>query len=120
MAELATTRGAPRVNHPPRRPASAAWRFDLGPDAYAILECPSPAAGHLRTGLTPAERHVVALITRGLSNADIARQRGSAPRTVANQAASIFRKLRVGSRLELGALLARGERGRAVAPPRTG
>ena len=111
----ATTRAVPRVSEIPRRVAIAAWRLDLGEDAYAVLECPSPAVGPLRTGLTRAERHVVMLIARGLSNPAIARRRGSAPRTIANQAASIYRKLGVRSRLELGALLAQRERGRGCA-----
>ncbi len=112
--------GVPRVNLPPRTAAPRAWRLDLGQDTYAILECPSPGIGPLRAGLTPAERQVVLLIARGLSNADIARRRGSAPRTIANQAASVFRKLGVGSRLELGALIARGERGKSRPAHRTG
>ncbi|UQA62031.1 helix-turn-helix domain-containing protein [Polyangium aurulentum] len=52
-------------------------------------------------GLSPAEREVVELLLSGASNAEIARQRGTSARTVANQAASIFRKLGVGSRMEL-------------------
>ncbi len=114
----ATARAVPRVIHPPRLSPPAAWRLDLGEESYAILECPSPGVGHLRSGLTRAERHVIMLIARGLSNAAIARRRGSAPRTVANQAASIFKKLGVRSRLELGAILARGESGRRRAARR--
>lgn len=51
--------------------------------------------------LTPAERHVLEAIVEGLSNAAIAARRRSAERTVANQCAAIFRKLRVRSRAEL-------------------
>lgn len=40
-------------------------------------------------------------IFAGESNDDIARRRGTSPRTVANQIASIFRKHGVGSRAEL-------------------
>ncbi len=58
--------------------------------------------------LTTAENEVAHLIGAGLSNAEIARRRGSSPRTVANQAARIFRKLGVTSRLGLYALNARG------------
>jgi DNA-binding CsgD family transcriptional regulator len=53
--------------------------------------------------LTPAERQVALAALSGLSNADIARMRGSSPRTVANQLAIIFRKLGVHSRAELAA-----------------
>lgn len=58
--------------------------------------------------LSAAEGEVVRLALRGLSNVEIARLRGRAARTVANQLASAFRKLGVGSRAELAALLAGG------------
>ena len=51
--------------------------------------------------LSEAERQVVALLTTGSTNADIARCRGSSTRTVANQVQSIFRKLGARSRAEL-------------------
>jgi DNA-binding NarL/FixJ family response regulator len=57
--------------------------------------------------LTPVERHVASLAAEGLSNAEIGRRRGTAERTIANQMASILRKLKVGSRYELAARLAR-------------
>lgn len=88
-----------------------AWRFDVGGDAYALLVWPDAGAARRLTGrLSLAEREVVQLIATGSSNATIAQRRGSSPRTVANQVASIFRKLRVHSRLELYALLARSAR----------
>lgn len=58
--------------------------------------------------LTEAERDVLTLLLWGLSNAEIARQRRTAVRTVANQIASIFQKLGVSSRSELAAALAAG------------
>lgn len=57
--------------------------------------------------LTPAERGVLEGVRHGLSNAEIARLRGASPRTVANQIASVFKKLGAQSRLDL-ALLAAG------------
>jgi DNA-binding NarL/FixJ family response regulator len=51
--------------------------------------------------LTPAESAVTALLLEGRTNAEIAQARGSSERTVANQAAKIYQKLGVGSRLEL-------------------
>ncbi len=84
-----------------------AWRFDFGGDAYALLVWPDACAAEAFSGLTPAEREVVQLIAAGLSNAEIAHRRHSSPRTVANQAGSIFRKLGVRSRLELYAFVAR-------------
>ncbi len=59
----------------------------------------------LRARLSPAEREVAALILRGHSNAAIASRRGTSENTVANQVASIFRKLEVQSRTELGAVV---------------
>jgi DNA-binding NarL/FixJ family response regulator len=44
---------------------------------------------------------VLAGVTRGQSNAEIARSRACSPRTVANQLAAIFSSLRVRSRAEL-------------------
>jgi DNA-binding CsgD family transcriptional regulator len=52
-------------------------------------------------GLTQAEREVASLLLAGLSNAEIALRRATSPRTVANQVASLFRKLGLGSRHEL-------------------
>lgn len=75
-------------------------RFDSGDGEMVVLAFPVDGAA---TGdaLTPAEHAVVAAIEAGMSNAEIARVRGTSARTVANQIASIFRKLKVGSRAEL-------------------
>lgn len=54
-----------------------------------------------QAALTAAEVSVVEDVLAGLGNSAIARKRESSPRTVANQLASIYRKLRVRSRLEL-------------------
>ncbi len=51
--------------------------------------------------LTPAESEVIGHLLAGRTNAEIAALRRSSPRTVANQIASLFRKLSVRSRLEL-------------------
>lgn len=53
------------------------------------------------SGLTAAEREVASLLVAGATNAEIARERGAALRTVANQVASILRKAGVSSRYEL-------------------
>jgi DNA-binding NarL/FixJ family response regulator len=57
------------------------------------------------TTLTKAELAVARLATRGHSNARISRERGVSIRTVANQLASIYSKLRIGSRSELARVL---------------
>jgi len=51
--------------------------------------------------LSAAEREVLTLVERGMSNADIAKERGTALRTVANQVASLLKKLNLGSRYEI-------------------
>ncbi len=53
--------------------------------------------------LSDAERAVAETLLGGWSNARIARERGVSVRTVANQVASVFRKLGVRSRAELAA-----------------
>jgi DNA-binding NarL/FixJ family response regulator len=55
--------------------------------------------------LSDAEAEVARLVYHGQSNAEIAQSRGTATRTVANQIASIFTKLGIGSRAELIRLL---------------
>jgi DNA-binding CsgD family transcriptional regulator len=61
-------------------------------------EPPAPASI-----LSDAESVILAAILEGRSNAEIARTRRRSVRTVANQVASLFRKLRVRSRGELAA-----------------
>lgn len=51
--------------------------------------------------LTEAESAVALGVVRGLSNAAIANERGAAVRTVANQVASIMKKLGVSSRVQV-------------------
>lgn len=53
--------------------------------------------------LSSAERAVVELALRGLSNREIAARRGCALRTIANQLASAYGKIGIGSRRELRA-----------------
>jgi DNA-binding NarL/FixJ family response regulator len=68
---------------------------------YLVLSMPLANEPRLPAGLTSAERLVVEGILAGLANAEIARQRGVSPRTVANQIGRVFAKLRISSRLEL-------------------
>jgi DNA-binding CsgD family transcriptional regulator len=56
-------------------------------------------------GLSDAERAVVTGILGGKRIAAIARERGTSPRTVSNQLASVYKKLGVSSRREVIALL---------------
>jgi DNA-binding CsgD family transcriptional regulator len=59
--------------------------------------------------LTPSERAVVALAVAGRSNGAIAAERGSSPRTIANQLATAYQKLGLSGRRELRAGL-RGQK----------
>lgn len=70
-----------------------------------VLSYPVPSA-RLPHSLTSAERDVALAMLGGRSNRAIARARGTAERTVANQVAAIYRKLGVRSRTELGRRLA--------------
>lgn len=79
--------------------------FHIGDSRFAVLSVPLHEGSIVRV-LSPAEREVAALAAAGLGNAAIARCRGTSERTVANQMASILRKLKVSSRYELAALLA--------------
>lgn len=53
--------------------------------------------------LSRSEREIAVLMLQGASNSEIAASRMKSERTIANQVASIFRKLGVGSRSELAA-----------------
>ncbi len=74
-------------------------RLRIGETELAVVSEPVSEGEHPK--LSPAERDVLRRILRGESNVQIARERGSAVRTVANQVAAIFRKFRVNSRGEL-------------------
>ena len=77
----------------------------IGGERLVVTSMPV-VPGDLST-LTPAERAVARDAIAGLSNAEIAKKRRRAIRTIANQLASIYRKLGVGSRAELAAQLTR-------------
>ena len=66
-----------------------------------MLLTPQRTPSSTPTSLTEAERTVAALVLQSLSNEEIAAMRGTSVRTVANQLQSLFRKLKIGSRLEL-------------------
>lgn len=68
--------------------------------SHALEESDLPALG-------AQERAVIEAALAGKSNAQIAAERGTRSRTVANQLASAYRKLGVGSRQQLAALRAR-------------
>lgn len=82
-------------------PRSRTGAVELGGARFVYLAVDDrlPAAALER--LSPAEAAVARLVAEGFSNEAIARARGVSPRTVANQLASTYAKLGVGSRVEL-------------------
>ena len=98
----------------PREPPSSLVAYELEPGRVLFVH--GLVAPQVE-GLTAAEQEVLALLLDGRDTAAIAHERGTATRTTANQVASIFRKLGVGSRAELAAKLLDGaSRGRASIP----
>lgn len=79
--------------------------LELNGETLAVLSIPLGTTDV--SSLTPSERDVALRASGGESNRQIARGRGTSERTVANQLASIFAKLGVGSRAELAARLQR-------------
>lgn len=88
----------------------------VGESQFAVVSVPLDDPSGL-SSLTPVEREVATLAASGLSNAAIGQCRGTSERTIANQMASILRKLRIGSRYELAARLARASLDRPGGPP---
>jgi DNA-binding CsgD family transcriptional regulator len=82
-------------------------RFSFAGQRFAVLSFPIAGAISAPT-LSPTEREVLRLVLEGMRNAQIAARRGTSVRTVANQVASLFRKLGVTCRRELLAILAAG------------
>jgi DNA-binding CsgD family transcriptional regulator len=76
--------------------------LEVGPDRVDILRFDDPrlpAAWAAR--LTAAQREVAQAAARGLTDAEIARERGTSVRTVSNLLAAAYRSLAVGGRKEL-------------------
>jgi DNA-binding NarL/FixJ family response regulator len=94
-----TARAAHLPDHPPDLVAVHVVASDAELVVFSYAR--QPPAG--RPLLTDAESWILAAILEGKSNAEIAGARRRSVRTVANQVASLFRKLRVRSRGELAA-----------------
>jgi DNA-binding NarL/FixJ family response regulator len=75
----------------------------VGAHELAVLSFPIKHKT-LPDDLTGSERAIGVALARGRSNREIAETRGTSVRTVANQVASLLRKLGVSSRAEAGAL----------------
>lgn len=76
----------------------------VGGQQWGVLSLP-PLGAFLPSTLTPAEREVALLLIEKSSNLEVARERHRSVRTVANQIASVFRKLDVSGRSEMLARL---------------
>jgi DNA-binding NarL/FixJ family response regulator len=91
-------------------PAVRAGLFSLGGLEFAVISLPLPSYD-LFPELTAAQWEVCEGLLRGQSNAEIARERHTSRRTVANQVRAVYERLEVTSRAELAALqVARRER----------
>jgi len=80
------------------------YELDVAGERFIVMSLPTGTSGNSYTQLSAAEREVASDAAAGLSNAAIAKKRGRSTRTIANQLASIYRKLGVASRAELAAL----------------
>ncbi len=94
----------PRTHDNSTVPAPAELRANSFDAELVLLSFPV-APPELPEILTEAEREVARLVYDGAKNGDIARARGVSVKTIGNQLESIYRKLRVGSRVELVLLL---------------
>ena len=81
--------------------------FSLEGIRYFVVVRPVDGQSVESPALTAAKRAVLVLVAEGLSNREIAARRGTSPRTIANQVASLLAVFGASSREEL-ALLGRG------------
>lgn len=87
----------------PKAKRSQVVRLQL--DELELVVIAMPVRRDPPPGLTPAEREVIHLVLDGLSNREIAAQRRTSVKTVANQLRCIYQRLGISSRYELAALL---------------
>jgi DNA-binding NarL/FixJ family response regulator len=80
------------------------FRFEH--DGEELFVVSSPVEGSGPAPLTRAELEIVRAIVRGATNAEIAQMRGTSARTVANQVASILRRVGAESRVQAALKLA--------------
>ena len=83
-----------------RAPDGLALEPESNEPDVLILSFPVHERAEFSALLTSAESDVLSSLRSGLTNAQIANRRGVSVRTVANQLASLFRKLGVSSRLD--------------------
>lgn len=83
----------------PSEPPQTLVAFEL-PSGQVLFVHDLPSVPRIEE-LTTAEQEVLVLLLNGYSTTAIAEMRTTSPRTTANQVASIFKKIGVGSRAEL-------------------
>lgn len=91
-----------RVEPKPPEGMRGSW---VAEGAVAVFSVPLPVTTGLDV-LTQAQRAVVELLLQGLSGAEIARRRDVKRTTVYKQLEHAYRRLGVGSKAELAALIA--------------
>jgi pimeloyl-ACP methyl ester carboxylesterase/DNA-binding CsgD family transcriptional regulator len=79
-------------------PDEPAWVHFLGEFRTFLQDADGKPAALQQSGLTTSEHAVLALVARGLDNAEIAANLGKSEKTVRNQVSSIFSKLGVSTR----------------------
>jgi DNA-binding CsgD family transcriptional regulator len=84
-------------------------------EPYLVLSYPLPR-WRLPGVLTAAEQEIALAILAGASRSEVAQARGTSIRTVSNLLAQMFRKLGVGSRIELAARLSEDAPGQGLEP----
>jgi DNA-binding NarL/FixJ family response regulator len=97
-----------RVYHATSRSQWGATFRRLAPGDLFVVTLP-PLELNLARYLAPAELDVCQLLLRGCAHGEIARVRGTRPRTVSNQIATVFHKLNVSGRMALIAALVQQE-----------
>lgn len=96
-----SARGAARPDRAPPGPGVVeTYRVELDGEEYLVVGLPMPRPV-LDGTVTGAEAKLIDGVLAGKTNGQIAAERGTATRTVANQLQTLYRKLGVGSRGEL-------------------
>jgi DNA-binding NarL/FixJ family response regulator len=79
-------------------PEESAWKHFQDEFRTFLQDADGKSAALQHSGLTTSEHAVLALVARGLDNAEIAANLGKSEKTVRNQVSSIFSKLGVSTR----------------------
>lgn len=91
-------RPAPSPPEPPAPTDLSVETFTCAGEELALFTWSAEAAP---SSLPPGLAEVLALVSEGLTNAEIASRRRTSVRTVAHQVATLFRRFGVASRVEL-------------------